>query len=74
VYPPQVISLISKHILFLIERESVEGRCLQDIVNYPNGYMVHQICHDKQVLTMFHAKEFLTVAQEVCQKFSVIMM
>ena len=57
--------LIGKHLLFLIDRESAEGRCVQDAVNYLNGYMVHQICHDKQVLRMSHAKEFLTVAQEV---------
>ncbi|RZC16770.1 hypothetical protein D0Y65_009892 [Glycine soja] len=63
-YPPQVMLLIGKHLLFLIDRESAEGRCVQDAVNYPNGYMVHQICHDKQVLRMSHAKEFLTVAQE----------
>ncbi|KHN19397.1 hypothetical protein glysoja_041926 [Glycine soja] len=30
--------------------------------------MVHQICHDKQVLRMFHSKEFLTVAQELGAK------
>jgi len=60
------MSLIDKHLLFLVERESAEGRCLLDVVNYPHAYMVHQICHDKQVLRMFHSKEFLTVAQEVC--------
>jgi len=68
------MSLIGKHLLFLINRESVEGRCLRDAVNYPNGYMVHQIYHDKQVLRMFHAKELLTVAQDVCEKFDVIIM
>ena len=36
VYPPQVMSLIEKHILFLIDRESAEGRCVRDVVNYPN--------------------------------------
>ncbi|RZB71390.1 hypothetical protein D0Y65_036047, partial [Glycine soja] len=48
--------------------ESVEGRCVGDVVNYPNKYMVHQICHDKQVLMMFHAKEFLIMAQELGAK------
>ena len=72
VYLAQVMSLIGKHLLFLIERESAEGRCLGGVVNYPNAYMVHQICHDKQVLRMFHSKEFLTVAQEVCEVLNVI--
>jgi len=62
VYPTQVMSLIDKHLLFLIERESTEGRCLQDVVNYPNAYTVHEIYHDKQVLRMFHSKELLIVA------------
>ena len=66
------MSLIGKHLQFLIDRESAEGRCLRDAVNYLNGYMVHYICHDKQVLRMFHAKEFITMAQEVCEKFNVI--
>ena len=62
VYPPHVLSLIGKHLLFLIERESAKGRCLRDFVNNHNAYTVNQICHDKQVLRMFHSKEFLTVA------------
>ena len=72
VYSPKVMSLIGKHLLFLIERESVEGRCLRDVVNYPNAYTVHLICHDKQVLRMFHSKEFLIVAQKVCEILNVI--
>ena len=56
---------IGKHLLFLIERYCGERRCLGDVGNYHHGYMVHQICHDKQVLRMFHTKEYLTVAQEV---------
>jgi len=71
-YPPQVLSLIGKHLLFLIERENVESRCLRDVVNNPIAYMINQIFYDKQVLRMFHSKEFLTVAQEVCEVLNVI--
>ncbi|KAG5049685.1 hypothetical protein JHK85_010788 [Glycine max] len=38
VYPPHVLSLIGKHLLFLIERESAKGRCLRDFVNNHNAY------------------------------------
>ena len=66
--------LIGKRLLFLIERENAEGRCLRDVVNNPIAYTVNQICHDKQVLRMFHSKEFLIVAQEVCEVLNVIML
>ena len=41
---------------FLIERAGGEGRQLENVSNYHDGYVVHQIYHDKQVLRMFHTK------------------
>jgi len=66
------MALIGKQLLFLIERAGGEGRQLGNVSNYHNGYVVHQICHDKQVLIMFHTKEYLTAAQEACLVLFVI--
>ena len=60
------MALTGKQLLFLIERAGGEGRQLENVSNYHDGYVVHQICHDKQVLRMFHIKEYLIVAHEVC--------
>ena len=60
------MSLINKQLLFLIKRDHGEGSRVGNVSNYHDGYVVHQICHDKQVLRMFHTKEYLTLAHEVC--------
>jgi len=50
------MALTGKQLLFLIERAGGEGRQLENVSNYHDGYVVHQIYHDKQVLRMFHTK------------------
>lgn len=58
-------SLIGKELLFLVKkghggaRECVWHLCIH------NGYVVDQICHDKQVLRMFHTQEYGTIQHEV---------
>lgn len=41
-----------------------KGRRVCNISNCHDGYVVHQICHDKQVLRMYHTKEYLSEAHQ----------